>query len=172
VPVQLNHKWVWIIGLSILGVSIGIGLVGWRYLTAELPQDTLQDTVIKQRLLSTYIPMETGVGQVDVAQAYLLHRYQLAIFVDARVDYAHQRLRIPSSIRLHPKEYFFLKHRLRPYDKTQLIVVYCHSIQCPLSTQLAEAMRQDGFVSVYVMHEGLKEWFKRKFPVESDYVGL
>lgn len=67
-----------------------------------------------------------------------------------------------------------LEHSLKTVDKNKEIVVYCAHSQCPLSKNAHNLLTKLGFKNVVAYEGGMREWFKKGFPMEgackSDYL--
>lgn len=51
-------------------------------------------------------------------------------------------------------------------DKDAVIVVYCASIKCPASGNLAKKLVSMGYTHIYKYPEGITEWMDRNYPLE------
>lgn len=51
-------------------------------------------------------------------------------------------------------------------SKDATIVVYCASVECPMSGKLAKQLVKLGYKHVYKYPEGIDEWYEKQYPVE------
>lgn len=50
-------------------------------------------------------------------------------------------------------------------DKDAVIVVYCASIKCPASSNLAQKLVSMGYTHIYKYPEGIAEWMDKDYPL-------
>jgi rhodanese-related sulfurtransferase len=102
---------------------------------------------------------------LDEARAYF--EAGSALFADARPSAAYQEGHIRGAMDLDPSEFdtwsgnFFSQF---PVDT--LIITYCDSAQCPLSTELAEKLMSLGYEKVLVLKDGWNQWKAAHLPTE------
>lgn len=89
------------------------------------------------------------------------------VFLDARGDKWHDGNRIPGALQAsYENSAEDLAHIIPSADS--LVVIYCYSFICPLSTRLALKLVEQGYSNVVEYPAGLKEWRDiAGYPVES-----
>lgn len=115
------------------------------------------------RITSVKPPVYAGI---DTAAFAMLFRSDAdAVIVDARRPEVDHGERIPGAVHLHEKT---------PEDDVRsalgsekaLIVTYCSNIHCPMSSAMAQRLREMGYENVLVYHDGLDGWQAAGYPVE------
>ncbi len=84
------------------------------------------------------------------------------VLVDARQRDQYNKEHLPSavSIPLSTTDSYAAN-----MNKDQLIVVYCQSYQCPVSTESAKEFMKLGFTNVWDYKGGIQEWKDKGYPV-------
>lgn len=94
---------------------------------------------------------------LDSGEKYLL--------IDLRPEKEFQQRHLPGARSVPLKE---LEKRFREIPKTGRVILYC---DCPKNQLIQDAyqfLKDDyGYRNLAIMADGIKEWVKRKFPVES-----
>lgn len=77
---------------------------------------------------------------------------------------AFQEEHIPGSINIP----MGMEHRFEDlFDKEKEIIVYCASLECTASPNVAEELTRRGFTQVNDFETGMSEWKKAGYPVAS-----
>lgn len=112
-----------------------------------------------ERFLQSEEAVRTAAyGHIDArALKALLDAKTSLVLLDARGNKWHDNSLIPGA-QLASYEYTSEElHRLIPHADS-LVVVYCFSFACPLSTRLAVKLVEMGYTNVVEYPAGLKEW--------------
>lgn len=104
---------------------------------------------------------------VDLAEAQRLWLTGEALFVDARDAGSYAQGHIPGALHL-PFDAFDpdMATRLSALPEDRLLVVYCSSISCGLSHEMAQNLDFLGYDKVVVLAEGFVGWQSLDAPVE------
>lgn len=108
-----------------------------------------------------------GDKAVDIGRAKVLQAASDVLFVDAREAESFAAGRVAGAMNL-PYNPFDpqSEQRILGLPKDRWLVLYCSSITCPLSKQMAEALTFNGYDKVLVMPEGFEGWRQAGGPVE------
>ena len=79
---------------------------------------------------------------------------------------SYEKEHLPGAINIPKERVRELAPRLLP-DKGAEIVVYCANLQCPSSTQTAQALQGLGYTNVADYEAGKADWIEAGLPVES-----
>ena len=82
------------------------------------------------------------------------------IWVDARSEKEYASEHIPSAISLNPDQFDSnLVHLLEAWTPGTRVVVYCDTLQCDASHEIADRLSAEvGLPGVYVLFEGWAAW--------------
>ncbi len=86
------------------------------------------------------------------------------VLVDARSREDYDRSHLPGALSVPVDEVRDYADRL---DKSEEIVTYCGSFQCPASTAAAKEFMGLGFKNVLDYKGGIQEWSEKHYPTES-----
>lgn len=86
------------------------------------------------------------------------------VLVDARSREDYDKSHLPGAISVPVEE---VKNYADRLDKSEEIVTYCGSFQCPASTMAAKEFMNAGFKNVRDYKGGIKEWTEQHYPTES-----
>lgn len=123
-------------------------------------------------LLTTPVISQESV-QSEVRSFIEIHTDQLKewydqgksmVVVDARSEEYFDHTLLPKAKWL-PYDASEKKIRATIPSKNSLVVVYCKSIRCPASDQLAERLTSMGYRNVYVYPDGIQDWMDNGYPV-------
>ncbi len=87
------------------------------------------------------------------------------ILVDVLSSESYEEEHIPESINIPLED--IEKKAKTILKKDKMIVVYCGSFQCTMSSQAAEILTKLGYKDVYEFEGGLQFWKDFGFPLES-----
>ncbi|MEW6291237.1 MAG: rhodanese-like domain-containing protein [Thermodesulfobacteriota bacterium] len=86
--------------------------------------------------------------------------------IDALSAIEHNELAIVGSINI-PSSKVTTDHPLMPADKASLLIFYCKGPKCSKSKEAAERAIALGYTNVMVYNDGLPDWAKNGYPVET-----
>lgn len=108
----------------------------------------------------------TKIKAIKIDQAYKLFDDGIQ-FVDARDMWEFADGHVKGAINL-PEIDFAPDHpALKELNKNEVLVIYCSSSECGLSTKLAIELLKLGYENLYVFEEGWDEWVERDYPIET-----
>ncbi len=87
---------------------------------------------------------------------------QSYVIVDARPREDYDKAHLPGAVSVPLDE---TDSYAGKFDKGQIIVTYCGSFQCPISTRSAQEFMKLGFKDVRDYKGGIKEWKDKGYPV-------
>jgi len=87
---------------------------------------------------------------------------QSYVIVDARPREYYDKAHLPGAVSVPLDE---TDSYAGKFDKGQIIVTYCGSFQCPISTQSAREFRKLGFKDVRDYKGGIQEWKDKGYPL-------
>jgi rhodanese-related sulfurtransferase len=87
-----------------------------------------------------------------------------AVLIDARMESDYAEGHIPGAINM-PAEKAQEKAPQILRNKSQRVITYCGSPQCPLSRKAAETLERLGYTDVGAFEGGMKEWREAGYPV-------
>jgi rhodanese-related sulfurtransferase len=87
---------------------------------------------------------------------------QSYVIVDARPRENYDKAHLPGAVSVPLDE---TDSYAGKFDKDQIIVTYCGSFQCPISTRSAQEFMKLGFKDVRDYKGGIQEWKDRGYPV-------
>ena len=92
--------------------------------------------------------------------------WQNVLWVDARPDADFARAHIPGAVSLNEDRWDeLLPGLLDHWDTTRKIVVYCSSLSCQTSHDVARRLREEvNLPNVFVLQGGWEAWLKRNHP--------
>ncbi len=88
----------------------------------------------------------------------------IIINILSRADYDYEDCHIKNSINI---SFEILEEKVKSWQKNKEIVVYCSDYDCNLSENIFEFLAKKGFKNVWGYDEGMSEWHKKCYPVES-----
>jgi rhodanese-related sulfurtransferase len=86
--------------------------------------------------------------------------------VNALSSIEHNELAITGSINI-PSNKVTADNPLMPADKAGLLIFYCKGPKCTKSKEAADKAMALGYTNVMVYDEGLPDWAKNRYPVET-----
>lgn len=107
-----------------------------------------------------------GDKALDMGRAKALQASGAALFVDVRDAESFAKGRVDGAINL-PYDPFDpqSEQRILSLPKDRWLVLYCSSLTCPLSKQMAEALTFNGYDKILIMAEGFEGWKQAGGPV-------
>jgi len=88
------------------------------------------------------------------------------ILIDALSSIEHNELAIAGSINI-PSSKVTADNPLMPADKANLLIFYCKGPKCSKSKEAADRALALGYTNVMVYNDGLPDWAKNRYPVET-----
>ncbi|MBU4261226.1 MAG: hypothetical protein KKC76_05010 [Proteobacteria bacterium] len=86
--------------------------------------------------------------------------------IDALSSIEHNELAIVGSINI-PSSKVTAGNPLMPADKASLLIFYCKGPKCSKSKEAADRAIALGYTNVMVYNDGLPDWAKNRYPVET-----
>lgn len=128
----------------------------WRYLS---PAERLQAQLTELPAASVPRKEAAYVSVEELKAGWLL--------LDARPEVFYEAGHIPDALLLDRENFRSHYERLRPLlekDKAQLLVIYCHSLECEDSALVADALSKLGYTNLRILLGGWEAWQERKQP--------
>lgn len=133
---------------------------------SQQPQEAAQaappETPVAQETASAQA--EEPAAALSVADALQLHLSGQAVFLDARDPDTYAQGHIPGALCVPPTELDRLWPQIAPHIEGKTVVTYCDGELCPLSEELAEALRARGVSTVLVFVNGWSLWQDEHLP--------
>ena len=110
------------------------------------------------------MPDTNQITDADITSTYLNSEN---MFVDARTEDDYIAGHIPGAVSLpvgQAEEVLF--SFLDRFPPTQKLIVYCSSVECTDSHDLAEILKSYGFENVWLYPQGYSGWVKAGRPIE------
>lgn len=144
--------------VTILALSAVLGL-GFNALRPEgIPIVRAEQSSVQLDDMNGIIPLK------DAAMLFLTKR---AVFLDARSQAEYDMGHIQGALLAPADEFEYFYPELKPkLEGREAIIAYCDGERCPLSHELAEKLRAEGFDNVYVLVNGWTLWQNENLPVE------
>jgi rhodanese-related sulfurtransferase len=149
-----------------------IGVIILAALFCMMPQDLMAKAQVNSADHSPsnnnyQIPKDPGTIQQVHAITIdeltdLIKSDQSYVIVDARPRDAYDKEHLPGAVSVPLGE---TDSYASKFDKNQIIVTYCGSFQCPISTKSAQEFMKLGFKNVRDYKGGIKEWKEKGYPV-------
>jgi rhodanese-related sulfurtransferase len=139
--------------LVIVVASAALGLAVNAVSPRRIPYITPPKPVVSE---SEFIPL------ADAHQAWSAGS---AIFLDARAPADYQAGHIANAFSLPAESFAEHFANVATYlAPDSAIVCYCDGVQCDLSHQLAEKLRDNGFKNIHILKNAWTEWKKAGYP--------
>ena len=126
------------------------------------------DTASGKVVTSQYVTEEElAAGQVSMARVRTIMEAGTAIIIDARVAEEFAKGHLPGALNIPIYdfvEYYSQLDERVPIDAA--VIVYCQSVTCDESANLAQELRLMGYESVVVYRGGWDEWSEAGLPTE------
>ncbi len=108
-----------------------------------------------------------GLKEIPLDEAWSLYQAGKASFLDARDAVSFYQGHIKGAWSVPPGETARNVAEIRVLARAGLVIIaYCDGVDCPLSTELARSLQQDGVPSVRVLVDGWSRWLKAGYPTE------
>jgi rhodanese-related sulfurtransferase len=105
--------------------------------------------------------------EITLEEARALHDKGKAVFLDARDPASFREGHITGALNINSDTVSANLDFLQSLSKSgKIIVTYCDGIECPLGSELARNLRQQGLRDVKVLAKGLSFWAEAKYPVD------
>ncbi|SKA72956.1 rhodanese-like domain-containing protein [Desulfobaculum bizertense] len=129
-------------------------------------QVPLKTTTVVQQ--NDGLPEAGTVGVVTTEQALDLFTEKGAVFVDARFPEDFSEGHVPDAVNISPGMFSEdAMELLGPAENQTLpLIVYCSSLSCRMSNELAENLLMLGYSNVYVYEQGFEGWIEADGLVE------
>lgn len=110
---------------------------------------------------------DASITDISIDQAIKLIELKSVILIDARAEKDFLRSHLVGSINIPFKNFDAHSEKIFQYSQDTTFVIYCESIHCNLSHELAKVLSQFGFKKIFIMKEGIQEWEKRGLPLSN-----
>ena len=135
----------------------GILLLGFNSDLKVLPDSVL----ISEKENASFIT------DISIEQAIKLIEQNRVILIDTRSEKDFLRTHLAGSINIPFKNFESHSEKIFQYSQDTTFVIYCESIHCNLSHELAKVLSQFGYKKIFIMKEGIHEWEKRGLPLSN-----
>lgn len=127
------------------------------------PADTTQNQQLTEMTPESFSQSAAPVQEIDTGRALTLHDDQTVLFIDARYEEDFLAGHIAGAINLPPDmPEDTIRALLADSAPERLLVLYCGSVQCLLSHELAQRLSALGRNKLLVYAEGLEKWREAK----------
>jgi rhodanese-related sulfurtransferase len=110
-----------------------------------------------------------GIQEVSLDEAWALYEAGQAVFLDARDPVAFREGHIAGALNVPPEEVDLYTEEIRVYaDSGMEIISYCDGIDCPLSPEVALALKERGISEVRILVNGWSAWRRAGYPVKEE----
>lgn len=136
-------------------IATGAGLCFQSAYIDGLLANSVSADVIREKHFPTNIP------SMEAHELAELMRRQSLIIIDARHAKDYEAGHIPSAVNIPVslESRSSIMSRMNHIDRSEQIVVYCQSLQCPYASLVARRLVQHcGFENVSIYHAGWNEW--------------
>lgn len=116
----------------------------------------------------TVTPEELAAGELSKERVKIVMEAGTAIIIDARGEAAYAEGHIPSALNIpydRFTDYYADLETHVPLDAT--VIVYCTSLTCDLSENLAQELRLMEYANVVLYRGGWDEWSEAGYPTET-----
>ena len=107
------------------------------------------------------------ITDISIEQAIKLIEQNRVILIDARSEKDFLSSHLVGSINIPFKNFDEHVDKVFQYSQDTILVIYCESINCNLSHELAKVLSQFGFKKIFILKEGIQEWEKRGLPLSN-----
>lgn len=154
--------------LIVLCGSLLIGMVYNQFNSGGIPLfASTASSVVSSRgstLSSEEILSKKG-RTLTLAEAFVLHETQAAVFIDARPPSFYKVEHIKNAVSIYYKN-AGLNPVLESLKKNDPFVVYCSNSQCNQAQVLITTMQKAGFTKIFLFSGGMKEWRLSQYPMD------
>lgn len=114
------------------------------------------------------VPIIRDSMEITLEEARALHDKGKAVFLDARDPASFRERHITGALNIIPETVPSNLDLLQSLSKSgKMLITYCDGIECPLGSELARNLRQQGLSDVKVLAKGLSYWVEAKYPVDN-----
>jgi len=114
------------------------------------------------------VPIIRDSMEITLEEARALHDKGKAVFLDARDPASFRERHITGALNIIPETVPSNLDLLQSLSKSgKMLITYCDGIECPLGSELARNLRQQGLNDVKVLAKGLSYWVEAKYPVDN-----
>lgn len=114
------------------------------------------------------VPIIRDSMEITLEEARALHDKGKAVFLDARDPASFRERHITGALNIIPETVPANLVLLQSLSKSgKMLITYCDGIECPLGSELARNLRQQGLSDVKVLAKGLSYWVEAKYPVDN-----
>lgn len=110
---------------------------------------------------------DASITDISIEQAIKLIEQNRVILIDTRSEKDFLRTHLAGSINIPFKNFESHSEKIFQYSQDTTFVIYCESIHCNLSHELAKVLSQFGYKKIFIMKEGIHEWEKRGLPLSN-----
>ena len=110
-----------------------------------------------------------GIGELGLKEAWALHKESAGVFVDARSAEEFRAGHIPGALLLPLDDFDEAVSSwtdLIPLET--LLITYCAGAGCDSSWDVAELLKEEGYLRVKVFFGGWEQWKDAGYPVEKE----
>lgn len=108
-----------------------------------------------------------GLGEISLEEAWEAHQAGKALFLDARDPGSFAAGHLPGALNVPPPEADSFSQEILTLQEAGMVpIAYCDGVDCPLSAELARALKELGLVGVRVLVNGWSRWREAGYPIE------
>lgn len=114
-------------------------------------------------------PDANGIEELGLDEVWALYTERKGVFVDARSAEEFAAGRIPGALLLTKDDFdqaLSSWTALIPFDT--LLITYCGGGSCDSSRDVAELLKEEGYLQVKVFRDGWEKWKLAGYPVEGN----
>src|SRR5688572_22297725 len=110
--------------------------------------------------------MPTDIDRNDVQRLVATGAQLVEVLPAEEYNEAH----LPGAINIPLKK--LDRQSAKQIDSTHPIIVYCHDLQCDVSSRAAWRLESMGFSPAYRYVAGKLDWFAHSFPMEGEFAAI
>ncbi len=132
--------------------------------THSTENETASEEVIKSQYVTEE---ELAAGELSMARMRTIMETGTAIVIDARVAEEFAKGHLPGALNIPIYDFVeYYSHLDERVPMDAMVIVYCQSVTCDESGNLAQELRLMGYERVVVYRGGWDEWSEAGLPVE------
>ncbi|MBM4175206.1 MAG: rhodanese-like domain-containing protein [Ignavibacteria bacterium] len=120
--------------------------------------------VISDSVLFSQSTSDSFITDITIQQAVKLIETRNIVLIDARSETEYSNFHLLGAINIPSKTFDQHSEKILNHKLDTTLIIYCESIHCNQSYELAKLLAQFGFNKIFVMKEGIQEWIERDLP--------
>ncbi len=98
-------------------------------------------------------------------QLYYVFEHKMGIIIDPRDEWDYSESHIKGAINFPFYKFDELKNQI-PFNKNDLVVVYCEDNNCDLGKSLCDSLVNMKFKNIFLYKGGIDEWKFAQYPID------